>query len=353
MKKILYNIKLSLLFFLLTVPSLVSAADGEIIKEKTISKVYLVNSDAGIDIRNKYGSVYVTTWDENKIGVEVNIKVHGKNENAVSKRINSINIEINPLINLVSARTIVEELSSSNNISLEINYTVKIPKGSGSIKLNNQYGSIIVDKIIGKTDIECKYGSITLGELSSNDNNIRIQYSDNSSIGYMKNGIVNAEYSKLKINKCGNLSYKSDYTDLTLKEVGNITYNSNYGFLNIASANNIEGNGDYLTLRFGAINNNFDINTEYSSIAISNITAKANNINIVSEFTNMEIKYDAEYSFKFEFNFEYSNLNASGLNFQEKKESNNSSHYKGYYKSNSSNRMNISSSYGNLKLIKI
>lgn len=356
MKTILYKIKLSLLLLLTVVPLQAFASgkeDNDTYKEKSISKVYLVNPNAGIDIRNKYGNVYVTTWDESKIGIDIVIKVHGKNENAVTKTINSINIEINPLTSLVSAKTIMDDISGSRNINIEINYTVKIPKGSGSIKLNNQYGSIMVDKIQGKTDIDCKYGNIVLGELLSNDNNVKIQYCNNSSIGYIRNGIIDAQYSDLKINKSGNLNYKSDYTNLQLKEVANITYNSNYGGLNIGSANNIEGNGDYLTLRFGSINNNFSVNTEYSSIIITNVTAKANNVEIVSEYTNIELKYDSDYSFNFEFNFKYANLNASGLNFQTKKEANNTSYYKGYYKSNGSNLMSVSSNYGNLKLTKI
>ena len=343
---------LNLLFILVAVPINAFAADGDVYKEKTISKVYLVNSNAGIDIRNKYGSIYVTTWDEDKIGIEVVIKVHGKNESIVTKRINSINVEINPLTNLVSAKTIVEEMSG-NKISLEINYTIKMPK-AGSVKLNNKYGSIIADRVQGRAEIDCQYGSITLGELLSGDNLISIQYCSNSTIAYLKNGVVDAKYSDLKIIKSGNLNYKSEYSDLALKEVNNITYKSIYSDLTIVSSNNINGNGDYLTLKFGTILNNCNIVTEYSNISVNAITPKTNNVAITCEYTNIDIRYDSDYSFVFEFNFKFGDLSASGLNFQTKREDTGVSYYKGYYKNNnSSNRMNINSKYGNLKLIKI
>lgn len=352
METILYNIKTSLLFFVMTASLPAFASDGDFRKEKSISKVYLVNADAGVDISNRYGSVYVTTWDENKIGIDVVIKVNGKNENAVTKRINSITIEINPLVNLVTAKTVLEELSGNNNISIEINYTVKIPR-DGSVKINNKYGAIITDKIQGKADIQCKYGSIELGELLSADNTINIQYCDNSTINYIRSGTIDAKYSGLKIVKSGNLTYSSSYTNLNLKEVTNISYKSNYGDLTIGNANNVEGNGDYLTLKFGNLNNNFNINTRYSSIVISNITAKANNIAVSSAYTNIDFKYDANYSFNFDFNFKFSNLSASGLNFQTKKETNTTSSYSGYYKNSGSNKITVNSNYGNLKLTKI
>jgi hypothetical protein len=38
--------------------------DWAFTKQKNIKKAYLVNADAGINIDNYYGNIYVTTWDE-------------------------------------------------------------------------------------------------------------------------------------------------------------------------------------------------------------------------------------------------------------------------------------------------
>ena len=96
-------------------------------KEKTINKTYLVNPNAGVMIKNKYGNIYVTTWNEDKIALEIAIKVSGKSEDKVDKKLNSISIDINPLKNMVYAKTVFGE-SPGNNISIEVNYTIKIPK---------------------------------------------------------------------------------------------------------------------------------------------------------------------------------------------------------------------------------
>jgi hypothetical protein len=68
MKTKLYN-----LVVLLLVPFVVVAGNekGKYTKEKKITKTYQVNPNAGLEVSNKYGNVYVTTWDENKTSVEV------------------------------------------------------------------------------------------------------------------------------------------------------------------------------------------------------------------------------------------------------------------------------------------
>lgn len=322
----------------------------DIHKEKTINKVYQVNSDAGIDITNKYGSIFVTTWNEDRIALDIVIKVHGKNESRVLERLNKISVDINPLKHLVSATTVLESVSGSN-ISMEINYTIKIPK-RGSITLNNHYGNIILDRIEGNSKIECRYGNIMSEELNGESNLLKLKYCDKSTFGYAKNAIIDAGYSKLVITKSQNVKLNSDYSNFTAKEIGNLQYDSNYGDLTVASVGNLKGTGNYLTLKFGTVNGVFDIGTKYSSIAVNNLSARAKNFTIGCAYTNVDIKYDADYAFDYEISLKYGNLSAAGLNNQIKNESGKDSFYKGFYKSAGDNKLAISSSYGSIKLTK-
>ena len=351
MRKIPYKTLIILLFTALQYTAAAHGPADDIIKEKTVSKVYLVNPDAGVDISNKYGSIYVTTWNENKIGIDVVIKVRGRNEEAVNKRLAGINVELNPLKHLVSARTVIGSFSGGRT-SIEINYTVRIPK-NGSIRLNNHYGPIVVDKIRGKSDIECRYGSVTIAELHEESNLLDIRYCDKSTITYIRNGTIDAKYSKLQITKAGNLTYDSDYSDLKINEVGNLRYNSNYGDLNVATANSIEGNGNYMAFRFGSLHKNLSINTTYSSIRIGSIAADAGNLNISSDYTNIDIGYNPRYAFNFDFSLKYAELQAAGLQFEVRKDSGTSKYYKGFYKTDGANTMTINNSYGNVKLTRL
>jgi hypothetical protein len=48
-------------------------------------KAYYVNSDAGINIDNSYGNVTLSTWDEDKIELDINIKVSGTRHGSISE----------------------------------------------------------------------------------------------------------------------------------------------------------------------------------------------------------------------------------------------------------------------------
>ncbi|PBJ15612.1 hypothetical protein [Flavobacterium sp. ACN6] len=344
------------LILLLLIPFLgFSNDDTYITKQKTIKKTYIVNSNAGIDIDNKYGNITVSTWDEDKIDLDITIKVNGPNENWVNERLNSIDVDITALKGMVSA---VTTLGSSNlkskgsNNSFEINYVIKIPK-NGSIKLVNKYGNILVSNAESSTDINCKYGKVTLGKLNGTNNQIEIAYCQNSSIDYVKSGNINARYSGLKINTSGNINLEANYTDVNLNEAQNIKYSCNYGTFKFQKINSLSGSGNYLTISIGEISSNFSFDTNYSKINIDTMNEKAGNVTINSGYTDISLGYAPNYAFDFDISARYSNIkhdNTLDISVSETKS--NSKRIAGFYKKKGQNKVNISSNYGNISLIK-
>ncbi|WP_330444403.1 hypothetical protein [Flavobacterium sp. C4GT6] len=342
------TLPLKLLAFLLLIPFGMNAGQvkGKYTKEKKIQKVYLVNPDAGLEVGNQYGNIYVTTWDESKTSIDVVIKVSGNNEDQVNKRINGIDVKLNATKGLVACKT---EISSSNSrTNIEINYTIKIPK-NGNIILHNQYGNIVLGDIKGHSELKCQYGNIQANQL--NHVSAKLQYCNSSTISTMANGEIKAEYSRLTINKCNNLEIKTAYTDYTIDEVNNIAFNSEYGDLKIKQATNIEGKGEYIGMRFGTIRGAMNLSASYGNIDIQNIENNAKNIYINCAYTNVDINFNENYAYNFEFDLQYGNLRGSnGLNFTEKNVRNTSANYKGYSKKNGGNKVYIESQYGNINL---
>ena len=227
MKTLYYNILL-----LLLLPALVLANNGELkgkgkyTKEKTLKKDFSVNADALLKISNDYGNLDITSWNENRIVMEIKIQVSGNDEEKVIKKLESIGVEFDSSSQMVSAKTTFDKKDSSwwdkwtsgwnNNLNMKINYTVKVPV-TNSVDLNNDYGNITLDKIEGTAKINCDYGQIILGELLGNDNIINIDYTNNSSITYMKNGKINADYSDIEIGNSDRIDLNADYTQSKFK----------------------------------------------------------------------------------------------------------------------------------------
>ena len=347
-----YNI---LILFIL-IPFLGFSNDDTFIsREKNIKKTFIVNSNAGIDIENKYGNITVSTWDENKIDLDITIKVSGGNENWVNERLSSIDVDINALKSMVTAITNIGNSSlksrgSSN--SFEINYVIKIPK-NGTVKLNNKYGNITTLNLESTTDIACKYGKIILGKLNGDSNRIEIGYSQNSSIDYIKNGNIEARYSGIKINESGNLNVDANYTDVSLLEGQNIKCKGNYGSFKFQKINSLVGSSNYVTISIAEVLNNLNIDATYSKINVESMSEKSKNVNINTGYTNIALGYDANYSFDFDINTRYGSIkNDSSLEVLVSEIKSNTKRISGYNKKKGQNKVIINSSYGNIILTK-
>jgi hypothetical protein len=329
--------------------------ESNISKQKNIKKTYIVNSNAGIDIDNKYGNISISTWDEDKIDLDITIKVTGGNENWVNEKLNTIDVDITALKTMVSAVTkigssINKGRGSSN--SFEINYVIKIPK-NGTVKLMNKYGNITSLTLDGPTDISCKYGKVTLGKLNNQNNKLNIEYCQNSSIEYIKTGLITARYSGLKVNDSGNLNFDANYTDLVVADAQNIKYDCSYGNLKFQKVNSFTGTGNYLTVSVVEVSNNLSIDTNYSKVNIGTLTDKAKNVNINSGYTDITLGYNYNYAFDFDINTKYASIkNGDDLEINVNETKNSSKSISGYHKKKGQNKVIINSSYGNVSLVK-
>jgi hypothetical protein len=346
--------KLLILFILIPLIGF-SNDDTFISKQKSIKKTYIVNSNAGIDIDNKYGSVSISTWDEDKVDLDITIKVTGGNENWVNERLNSIDVDITALKSMVTALTKLGNSSlkskgSSN--SFEINYVVKIPK-KGSVKLNNKYGNITTLNLESTTDITCKYGKVTLGRLNGPGNRLQIEYSQNSTIEYIKNASIEARYSGLKINASGNINLDASYSDLTVGDSQNIKYDCNYGTLKFQKVDSFTGSGNYLTILIAELSNNLSVDATYSKLNVGIINEKANNVTVNSGYTDVALGYDTNYAFDFDINTKYGNIKSdNSLETSVIESKNTSKRISGFNKKKGQNKVAITSNYGNVTLIK-
>ncbi len=346
-----------LLIFLFLIPFLGFSNNEDLgyTKQKNIKKAYFVNSDAGINIDNSYGNITVSTWDEEKIELDILIKVSGDSEKWVNQRIDDINVDISALKIMITAQTIITNSSfynNGNNNSFEINYVIKIPKNA-SVKLTNKYGDIFSADINGNANIDCKYGKIVLGKLNGNKNDIDIKYCPKSTIDFIKNATISANYSGLKINETTKLDLNSHYTDVDINESLSVNYDSSYGSLKFIKVNSLVGSGNYLTLKIGELSGNLKLDTKYSTINIGLLNAKTNSIDISGGYTNVSIGFVANYAFDFDVSGKYINFkHPNDFEMNNSEETNSTKRYNGFYNKKSLNKIRVSSDYGNVNLSK-
>lgn len=330
--------------------------NGRYSKEKRIKKSFNVNSNALLKVDNSYGNIYITTWNENRTEIDVLIKVNGNNEDKVQQKLDQIDVEFEAGKSMVSARTIFGKKKwswgSNNNVSMEINYTIKLPVNN-SVDLNNDYGSIRIDQINGKAKISCDYGKLDIGELRADGNELSFDYTTKSSIGYMKSGRISADYSGFVLDKTEKLSLSADYTSSEILEAGALEYSCDYGNITVKNAKNIQGSGDYLSVKFGTIHGNIGLRSDYGSIKIEELAANAGNVDIRSDYTGIKIGFNPSYHFNFEIQLDYAGFNGEDdFEYTIKRVKSTEKYYKGHYGSSSGKNLNITSEYGGVTLYK-
>ncbi|WP_459209315.1 DUF4097 family beta strand repeat-containing protein [Aquimarina rhabdastrellae] len=360
MKTIYY--KLLLLLFI--APAILTAntdkLKGKYTKQKSINKEFTVNSDALLKINNDYGNLDIKSWDQNRIVMEISIKVNGNDEEKVIDKLNNIDVRFSASSTEVSAKTIFNRENQSwwdklrgnnNNIHMEINYVVKMPI-TNHIDLNNDYGSITLDKIKGNATINCDYGQLILGEILGNQNNINFDYTKNSSIEYITQGNITADYSEFFIRKANSIKLNADYTKSKFDHIENLDYTCDYGSLKIDRVSAIKGHGDYLNTTIQSLEKSMGINANYGSFTTYNLEPTISNVNLKTDYVRISLGYDDAASFDFDINSSYGGITlGNDLEIIKKVKDNIDKYYQGYKGTKSSgNTIKIRASFGSIKL---
>jgi len=354
-----------LLLLLFTFPVITMAGNiypnGRYTKEKRIKKEYTVTTDAKVLIDNSYGDVNLVSWNENRVVIEVHVKTNGNDEDDVQEKLDEIDVRFEGSNNYVSARTNFNSSSNrswwnswkNKNVNMEINYTIKLPV-TNTIDISNDYGGITLNRLEGKAIINCDYGKLTIGDLIADNNYLNFDYTKNSTIGYMKSGRINADYSAFVLEKGGDIELNADYSRSEFGQIKNLNYTCDYGSLRTDVMNDISGRGDYLSAKLGTIHGNLDMNANYGSIRVEQLSKNAGNVKIHSDYSGIKLGYHPEYNFSFNIKLEYAGLSGKeDLTITKERKQSSDRYYEGYHgTSTTDNNININSDYGGITLFK-
>lgn len=359
--KITYSLILLVLFSTVEVYSY-NIDKNKYKKTKTINKEFSVSHDNTVNIINKYGDLTVTTWNENSVSIEVVITVKSDDEEHAQNKLNNITIDFNQEDNTVYAVTNIEKqkfykwtfFGNKNTVSTKIDYHIKMPVAN-HVDLNNNYGSIYIDKLEGKCKINCDYGAIRIGELQNKFNEIYMDYGGSSTIEFINAGKINSDYSKLTIESANELNINADYSNIDVNNVDEVHYNNDFGSLELGTVKTVIGNGDYLTLKIDELIEKVDISCDFGSIKIYDLIKGFNTISVDASYTGVKIGVADDVAFNFNTSTSYAGIDFKDLNvdFNYKEIQMASKSFKGYVNSENSNSfIHIDSEFGNIKVYK-
>jgi hypothetical protein len=199
-------------------------------KTKVINRSYTVTAEDKLQIDNQFGDVTVTTWDQQKITVDIEIGARAYTDEKAQDILNQIDVKEEKSDHLIGFHTKVGEIHSHNNSrhdggdggdnrTFYIDYVIHIPAGN-PLDIHNDFGRTEVPDFKGPVNLMSKYGSLTAGNLAS-VGTIDVEFGK-CTIGDISNGKIVLQYDgSSKVGKIsGSVRIVSEFSSHVQVDVG-------------------------------------------------------------------------------------------------------------------------------------
>jgi hypothetical protein len=299
MTKLTYNLML-ILFIGLSIS--LQAAEPTFKKEFTreVHESFDVSLGASLGIQNKHGNISISTWDKNKIQIDVLIKVKANNAEKGQNLLNAIKVDFSSSSSKVSATTIFPDeentswwsgwFNKKENLDYEVHYTIQAPEQI-STTLINKYGNIVQETIDGDSEVTNKYGDISYKNVSG-DLDLNLSYGK-ATIGEIGNSKMQIKFGSLKILSVQALEITTKHSDVKIKQCKRMVSDTKYDDYVIGSLGTLKNSGKHDDFTIESIDV-IDIDTKYTDINIKSLKHKANfetrngNVDIESTANGLE-----------------------------------------------------------------
>ncbi len=318
---------------------------------KTIRENFQVTSSTELIVSNSFGRVHVENWDKNEIGVVIELIAESNNDQRAQELLDRIDIDIDEGSSSIYLRTQLGNINSKNRDRIEVNYRISMPAGN-PLDIQNKFGDIFTDDREGELSIDLSYGALKTGNLNSRvDLEVAFGSAD---IGDIQRGDLNIKYSDVEIRDCEQMDVRQQFSDLEIGNVSELELDSKYGSVELGTVGEIEVDVQYSRFEIEELTGSIDMEARYvSGFEIEKVRKEFSEVIISGTFGAYDIGLEEGLSAEFYGEFDYSDLRASGVDieFRRRIRDNNHSEYQGSIGGgNSSKRISVDSSYGDLRL---
>jgi len=329
------NNQINRIFFLIvTTISIPLLLNAQVYSEKREQgKSFKLKNGVSVQITNKYGNINVLPWEKDSVRIEVSMSAQSKQAAKVVKILSSIDCEMISTANLISARTVFYDnsttfwkdvVSYANQVintssNLQINYTVYIPSTTG-IKIENKFGNVYMDSHLANVDI-----TLSNGDLQSRDfaGKLKLKLDFGSaSLQDVNNAELIINYSDLTLQKAKNLNVSSRSSTIEIEEATALDLTSSRDKLVIKSCATISGNASFSRIRINEFESSCTLSTKYGELKLNSIARNFRNIYVKSEYTDIYLGIGSSASCSLDLTYDAkTNLTISpSINNQLKKE---------------------------------
>ncbi len=260
---------------------------------KTYHETFQVNSDALLEVSNKYGFVKIVTGDVNEIVVDVVVSIEEKTKERAQKQLDKIDISITGGASKVTAITTIDKGGKFKE--LNIDYTITMPV-TGSLDLTNKFGNSYVNEMGGSAKIYQAYGTLDVGSLNSKKNDVTVKFGSGK-IKYAHYIDYVSRYSEVRVSKAKLLNLDAQYGDVKVGEVGRMNLNAQYGDVSLGTIVELTADVQFGDLDVEGIMKDFSLDSQYGDTDVEFISKDFENITVSSSFGDVDLAFQSGSNF--------------------------------------------------------
>lgn len=265
-------------------------AQAQVFKEtKSYTRSFNANTATTVEVINKYGSIFVSTWNKDSVRINISFKISEKNENRFKKIKENIDFKLAKDQNRITAQTIfgskysslIKDIAeatnylSSNDDQSKIEYKIWIPEYV-NLSIDNKYGDIILPSLKGNVNINLSNGNLQAKDIDGKTE-LNLAFSD-ADLHNLRQLNSSLNFVHLNINKIGSMTLNSRSSEIRAAEIETLRLNSRRDNIIIQSSNSIFGEGYFSKLSLNRIIKECQLKVTYGTLSKIKLDQKFNTL---------------------------------------------------------------------------
>lgn len=353
---------------LVSTTQLSAAKVGEL--TKTIKRDFEISADGNTSISNKHGKVEINTWNQNKVKIEVVVRVEARNQDDAQRILDAIQVDFSNSSNSVSATTVFENKmnkwwNGNNRSKMQIDYTVFLP-ATNDLELTHRHGHAAIDDMQGTVKVNFRHGEFRAGALGR-EAKIDMAHSKGS---FSETGNLSASvaHGRLTGRSAGDTDVDVRHATFELEEGGLVTSHSGHstfvlgrisGFrssssshdrIRIQSAEVVKVHGSHSNVKITKASKELELDLSHGGCT-AGLAQGFTNVSLIGSHANFGIEVDRSAAFSMEASTQHGGLTyPSDMDVRYHVEKNSSKTIKGSVGGDSNALVKARLSHGSLKV---
>ena len=316
---------LLLLAIVVSTTQLSAATVGEL--TKTIKKDFDITADGTTSISNKHGKVEINTWNQNKVKVEVVVRVEASRQSDAQKALDAIEVDFSNSSNSVSATTVFDQMmnkwwNGNNRAKINVDYTVYLP-ATNHLELMHKHGHATIDDMQASVKIDFKHGNFRAGALGTQAK-INMAHSKGSftNTGDLTASVahgrlagrsagdteVDVRHGTFELEEGGLVTSRSGHSNFVLGNIAGFrSSSSSHDRIKIENAEVVKVNGSHTNLNIAKASKELELDLSHGGCT-AGLAEGFTNVSLVGSHTNFGVEVARSAAFSMEASTQHGGL---------------------------------------------